>query len=73
VIKKIGDAIVPVHLTVLYKDGATQILSRSIACWAAGGSSLTLTVVASKPVKQLIVGTHYDVDVNKQNNSVKLD
>ena len=71
VIQKIGDEIVPVHLTVIYQDGTTQTLSRSIACWAAGASSVTLKFVASKPVKQLKLGTHYDVDVNKENNSVR--
>ena len=73
VVQKIGDEIVPVHLTVLYKDGTSQTLTRSIACWAAGASSVTLKIAASKPVKQLIVGTHYDVDVNKKNNSVRFD
>jgi len=73
VIQKIGDEIVPVHLTVLYKDGTSQTLTRSIACWADGASSVTLKIASSKPVKQLIVGTHYDVDVNKGNNSVKVD
>jgi len=69
-INKIGDANVPVHLTILYKDETKEIISKDIGCWANGNRSIHLKFRATKPIKKLILGSEFDADVNQGNNMV---
>ncbi|MFZ6664213.1 M1 family metallopeptidase [Peijinzhouia sedimentorum] len=68
VINKIGDAIVPVHLTIIYKDETQEVIQKDISCWAKGNTSIHLEFNAKKLVKKLVLGLDYDVDVNLENN-----
>jgi len=68
-VTRVGDGIVPVHLKVFYNDGSTQIINRSIACWQIGNKSIQLSFNTKKPVKRIVLGTSYDVDVNPKNNT----
>jgi len=67
-ITNIGTKPVPVDLTVFYKDGSTQLLHKSIACWKNGSKTVTLSFTAGKAVEKLILGNGYDADVNKADN-----
>ncbi|WP_419701358.1 M1 family metallopeptidase [Mucilaginibacter sp. NFX135] len=67
-INSIGNKPVPINLTVYYKDGSSQLLHQSIACWAKGNKTTNVTFVAKKPVKQLVLGTTYDPDTDKKDN-----
>jgi hypothetical protein len=68
-ITRVGDGIVPVHLTIFYNDGSTQIISRSIACWQKGNKSVQLSFNTKKAVEKIVLGTSYDVDVDPKNNT----
>lgn len=67
-INRIGKAIVPVHLNIIYKDGTSENVTRSIACWATGHKNIRINFVARKPIKQLVLGNDFDADRNKSNN-----
>ena len=71
IITSIGSKPVPVNLTVYYTDGTKQLVHESIACWANGNKTKTIEFKADKPIKQLILGTTYDPDTDKSNNSWK--
>lgn len=68
-IKSIGTKPVPVDLVVDYADGSTKPIHRDISCWEKGNTSVTLNFEATKPVKQLTLGSTYTPDVDKSNNT----
>jgi len=68
VIVRKGQGIIPVHLTVFYKDGATETINRDIACWKNGNSAITLDFTAKRAVSKLMLGNAYDADVDSSNN-----
>jgi len=68
IIANIGTKPVPVDLTIFYKDGSTETIHKSIACWQDGNKTVTLGFTAKKAVEHLILGNGYDADVNKDNN-----
>ncbi|MEN0052222.1 MAG: M1 family metallopeptidase [Mucilaginibacter sp.] len=68
IITSIGSKPVPVNLTVYYTDGSKQLVHQSIACWANGNKSTNVEFTASKAIKQLVLGTTYDPDVDKKDN-----
>jgi len=61
-------------LTIIYKDGTQEMVSRNIGVWSNNGirsdhrKTLTLTFRAKSPVRELVLGDGYDVDVNPGNN-----
>ncbi|WP_073405552.1 M1 family metallopeptidase [Mucilaginibacter sp. OK098] len=63
-----GSLPVPIHLTIIYRDGSKQLLSRNIGCWMNGNKSVSLHLRAKKPVTQLVLGDAFDVDINPENN-----
>lgn len=67
-ITSIGTKPVPLNLTVYYHDGSKQLVHQSISCWAKGNKTTTIGFNATKPIKQMILGTTYDPDVDKSNN-----
>jgi hypothetical protein len=67
-VTSIGNKAVPVHLTILYADGSKQAARTSIAAWAKGNKTTTLNFAAKGPIKQITLGTTYDVDSDKSNN-----
>jgi len=68
VIARKGQGITPVHITVFYKDGSTETISRDIACWKNGNSTITLRFTAKRAVSKLMLGNAYDADVDSSNN-----
>ena len=67
-ITSLGTKMIPVHLTVFYADGSKQSVGTSIACWAKGNKTTTLSFTAKGAIKQIVLGTTYDADSNKENN-----
>ena len=67
-ITSIGNKPVPVHLNVYYTDGSKQLVNQTMACWAKGNKTTTVTFTAKKPVKQLVLGTFYYADTDKTDN-----
>jgi hypothetical protein len=70
-VSRIANGMVPVHLTVYYADGSQQLLGSGIACWAGGNKTMVLTFKATKAVREIVLGTVYDADVNPDNNKWK--
>jgi len=68
-IRNIGTKPVPVDLTIFYKDGTSRLLHQNIACWKTGNKTVELYFVAVKPIAKLVLGTGYDPDVNKADNT----
>ena len=67
-VKNLGTEAIPVHLRVLYIDGSEQLLSRSISCWATGNKTVNFKFRSKKQIKEIMLGTAFDADSNKQNN-----
>ena len=67
-VTNIGTKPVPVDLTIFFKDGSSQSIHKSIACWQTGNKTLILSFKAKKPVDHLVLGNGYDADVNKADN-----
>jgi hypothetical protein len=73
-ISNLGTEAVPVHLTIICKDGTQEMISRNIGIWSNIGvwsdhpKTLKLTFQAKSPVRELVLGDGYDVDVNPGNN-----
>ncbi|WP_318345515.1 M1 family metallopeptidase [Flagellimonas baculiformis] len=73
VIDKNEGAIVPVHLTILYQDDSKEKIKNDISCWAKGNTSITITFRSTKPIKKLILGLEYDVDIDRSNNVIDFE
>ena len=67
-ITNIGTKPVPVDLTIFYKDGRSQSIHKSMACWQTGNKTVTLRFRANKAVDRLVLGNGYDADTNKADN-----
>jgi len=67
-ITNVGTKMVPVDLTVYYKDGTTKVIHKDVSCWKNGNRAIAIEVIAEKPIDKLILGGVYDVDVNKSDN-----
>ena len=63
-----GTKPVPVDITVVYKDGSTEKIHRSVATWEKGNSSTTLNFNSNKKIQTVKLGSTYVPDVNKKDN-----
>jgi len=68
-ITSIGTKPIPVNLTVYYDDGTSFIIHQSVACWKDGNKTTIVPFTAEKKVKKMVLGTGYDPDVDKSNNT----
>lgn len=69
-IRRVGLGMVPVHLSIRFSDGSSQVLRRSIACWEGGERRIYLSVPGDKTVKRLRLGDAFDADSNPANNEL---
>ena len=67
-ITRVGEGMVPIHLAIYNRKGQ-QIINRSIACWAKGNKTVQLNFDAEVPVNKIVLGSLYDADADKTNNS----
>jgi hypothetical protein len=67
-VSNLGTAIVPVHLTMYFKDGSTKSLDYSISCWENGNKTFKVSFKADKPVTKILLGKPLDADINPNNN-----
>lgn len=63
-----GNAVMPVHLTVLYADGSSELLNRNVEVWSAGARSISILFKAKGKVRKIVLGNGLDVDVNPGDN-----
>lgn len=70
-VQNIGGAAVPVHVTILFADGSQQYLNSSISCWSGRSKVKIFYFHTKKSVKSIILGTTYDADTNKKDNTWK--
>jgi hypothetical protein len=68
IVTNIGTKPVPIDLTLSYRDGTTKLIHQSIAAWKNGNKTYTLNFTSAKKVQSIVLGTGYDVDVNKSDN-----
>jgi aminopeptidase N len=66
-----GSKPAPIHLTVFYKDGSTQILHETIGVWE-NATSTNITFTAAKAIRKIVLGDVHDADVNMHNNVFKM-
>jgi len=63
-----GTKPVPVDITVVYKDGSTEKIHRSIAVWEKGNTSIQVNTSSAKMIRSVKLGSTYVPDVNKKDN-----
>lgn len=70
-IRRKGEAMVPVHLTIHYADGAIKHITKTIACWSAGNRSVKIPLPAGSEIVSIKLGAPFDADSDPGNNSWK--
>lgn len=68
-----GSKPVPIDITVYFEDGSKEKMHQSIAVWEKGNKTVSLSVKSSKKIKHVELGSFYNADVDKSNNSWKAD
>ena len=69
-IRRKGEAMVPVHLTIHYADSTTAHLTKTIACWSAGNRDITIPLPgATKKIVSINLGAPFDADTDPGNNT----
>lgn len=63
-----GNKPVPVDLTITLDDNTVLKQHRSIGAWEKGNTSTTVAFRTDKEVSEIILGSTYAADVNKENN-----
>ena len=63
-----GKGMLPIHLLVYYTDGTTYNVTKTVACWRYGNSSLNVRIPGKKSIKTVQLGTSYDADSDTSNN-----
>jgi hypothetical protein len=72
-VNNIGGQAVPVHLTIVFSDGSKQYLNSSILTWSSQRKAKTFSFHTKKRVKRIVLGTTYDADTDKNNNTWNAD
>ncbi|OOQ60030.1 M1 family metallopeptidase [Mucilaginibacter pedocola] len=67
-IKRIGNAPVPVHITIIYADNTKTFINRTVAIWAKGAEALQINIPVNKRITKITLGGAYDADVDMGNN-----
>ena len=63
-----GTKPVPVDITIIYLDGSTEKIHRSIAVWEKGNKSILVNFTTDKKIRSVKLGSTYVPDVNKKDN-----
>ncbi len=63
-----GTKPVPVDITIVYKDGSTEKIHRSIAVWEKGNTSIQVNTSSAKMIRSVKLGSTYVPDVEKKDN-----
>lgn len=67
-IQKIGVGMVPIHLTIFFKDGTQQSYNNNISCWSKGNDAYTIKLHTNVSIQKISLGNDFDVDIDKSNN-----
>jgi len=68
VVTNIGAKLMPIDLTLYYKDGTTKVVHKDISVWKNGNKSVAVDLIADKPLIKVVLGNIYTPDVNKVDN-----
>ena len=63
-----GTKPVPIDLIIIYKDGSTEKIHRSIAVWEKGNTSTSIDFNSGKKIQSVKLGSTHVPDVNKKDN-----
>ncbi len=69
VVESVGNKPVPIDLQVMYKDGDSETIHRSILAWKDGNKTVVIDLPKGKKVKSIKLGSTYAADSNSKNNS----
>ncbi len=68
IVESKGTKPVPVDVTVVYEDGATEKFHRNISVWEKANKTVTINFSSGKKIQKIKLGSTYVPDVNKKNN-----
>ncbi len=69
IVKSVGSKPVPVDLTVIYKNGTTQKLHRTISVWKNGKHTTSISFKPKGKMKKITLGSRHDADIDSTNNT----
>jgi aminopeptidase N len=72
-IKSKGSKPVPVDLTIIYQDGTTKNIHRTVAVWEKENTSVLIPVPGIKRIVEVRLGSTYVPDTDKSDNLYKLN
>lgn len=67
-IEKRGSKPVPVDVTLMYTDGSSEKIHRSIGVWEKGNREISLVFSSIKKIRQVTLGSTYIPDVHREDN-----
>lgn len=73
VIQNYGGLPLPVKITCFYKDGTKGDFYRTAAIWRSGNTAVIIEADANKNIDRVVLGDDNIPDINKKNNTLKLD
>ena len=68
IIEAVGSKPLPVDVTVLYKDGSTQQLHRTVEAWQKGNTTISIPFTTTKAINKITLGSAHVPDSNKKDN-----
>ena len=71
-VKLKGTKPLPVDVTIIYKDGSTQKIHRSIAVWENGNNTTAIRFTATKLIKKILLGSTYIPDADRSDNELEI-
>jgi aminopeptidase N len=67
-IKSVGTKPVPVDIRIIYRDGTTEQIHRSIAVWEKGNTAIQVNFNSAKKIRTIKLGSIHVPDINKKDN-----
>jgi hypothetical protein len=73
VIERKGEKPVPIDLTIVFNDGSSQNIHRSIGIWQNGNRRTVIEFDTIKQIKKITLGNNHIPDTNKKDNVLTFD
>ncbi len=69
VIESKGNKPTPIDITIYFADNTTEQIHKTIDAWKNGNKTVTVSFTSSKPVTKIELGSFFNADIDKGNNT----
>jgi aminopeptidase N len=67
-----GEKPVPIDLNIVYTEGSSEKIHRTIEAWKSGNKTVIITLKNDKKIKSITLGSTYAADSNKADNVLEM-